>query len=84
MVVLQVSILQLQLLMEEQEEVPWGALWYITGEVTYGGRVTDDWDMRCLHALMRKFYTPDALEEGYAYTQDKVRSCAQLLRDAHH
>ena len=75
MVVLQVSILQLQLLMEEQEEVPWGALWYITGEVTYGGRVTDDWDMRCLHALMRKFYTPDALEEGYAYTQDKVRSC---------
>lgn len=66
------STLQLQLLLEEQDDVPWNALWYITGEVTYGGRVTDDWDMRCMHSLMRKFYTPDAMEEGYYYTQDKV------------
>ena len=71
----QVSTLQLQLLMEEQDGVPWAALWYLTGEVTYGGRVTDDWDMRCMHSLMRKFYTPDAMEEGYHYTADKVRAC---------
>ena len=70
---LQVSTMQLQLLLEEQEGIPWPALWYLTGEVTFGGRVTDDWDRRCLHSLMRKFYTPAAMNEGYDYSEDEVK-----------
>ena len=69
---LQVSILQLQMLLNEQEAIPWPALWYLTGEVTYGGRVTDDNDRRCLHSLLQKFYHPRALNSQYAYSPDKV------------
>ena len=68
----QVSILQLQMLLNEQEAIPWPALWYLTGEVTYGGRVTDDNDRRCLHSLLQKFYHPRALNSQYAYSPDKV------------
>ncbi|KAH9496161.1 Dynein heavy chain 6, axonemal [Bulinus truncatus] len=64
---LEVSILKLQMLLEEQEEVPWAALNYLTGEVTYGGRVTDDWDRRCLISLLSKFYNQSLFQPGYSY-----------------
>ena len=60
------------LLDEHQDSIPWPALLYLTSEVTYGGRVTDDWDRRCLHSLLQKFYQPKALQTGYSYTADKV------------
>ncbi|CAL1542606.1 unnamed protein product [Lymnaea stagnalis] len=64
---LEVSIWKLQMLLEEQEEVPWTALNYLTGEVTYGGRVTDDWDRRCLISLLSKFYNRALFEPNYSY-----------------
>ncbi|KAL5008122.1 hypothetical protein ScPMuIL_013703 [Solemya velum] len=67
---LEVSILQLQNFLQEHEDIPWPALTYLTGEVTYGGRVTDEWDSRCLHALLQRFLCAEALESGYKYSQD--------------
>ena len=59
-------------MLSAQEEIPWPALWYLTGEVTYGGRVTDDSDRVCLQSLLQKFYHPKALQPGYAYSADRV------------
>jgi len=44
--------------------IPWKALHYTTCEITYGGRVTDPWDMRCLRTALNKFFSPDALKPG--------------------
>ena len=62
----------LHMLLTEHHEVPWKAIKYLTGEIVYGGRVTDYWDQRCLQSILGKFYTPMALQESYGYTVDYV------------
>ena len=51
--------------LDEQEDIPWEAMLYVTGHINYGGRVTDDWDRVCLISILKKYYTPDILEDGY-------------------
>ncbi|XP_066516038.1 dynein axonemal heavy chain 6 isoform X2 [Hoplias malabaricus] len=52
--------------------IPWDALIYITGEITYGGRVTDAWDQRCLRTILKVFFSPATLEEGYKYSASGI------------
>ncbi|KAK0131808.1 Dynein heavy chain 6, axonemal [Merluccius polli] len=52
--------------------IPWEALIYITGEITYGGRVTDAWDQRCLRTVLKGFFSPGTLEPGYTYSASGV------------
>lgn len=65
---LETSMTNLKMFLEEQEEVPWDAMLYLTGHINYGGRVTDDWDRKCLLSILKRFYTPDILEEGYTFS----------------
>ena len=67
-------MLMLNNLLSEHEEVPWPALNYLTGEVTFGGRVTDDKDRRILQSLLRQYYSPEAVQPGYNYSPDGVRT----------
>lgn len=39
----------------KDEMIPWGSLKYLIGEAMYGGRVTDDFDRRCLINYMDEF-----------------------------
>ncbi|KAG7486149.1 dynein heavy chain 6, axonemal [Solea senegalensis] len=52
--------------------IPWDALTYITGEITYGGRVTDAWDQRCLRTILKGFFSPKTLEHGYIYSSSGI------------
>jgi dynein heavy chain len=52
-------------LLSEQDQIPWDALLFVTGEINYGGRVTDDWDRRCLKTILKKFFIKNALEGTY-------------------
>ena len=72
----------LRMLLTEHESVPWHALLYLTAEITYGGRVTDIWDKRCLMNIVEKFCSPDSLEDGFSYTGRQVNlSCLELSQD---
>uniref|UniRef100_A0A4W3JLB2 Dynein axonemal heavy chain 6 n=1 Tax=Callorhinchus milii TaxID=7868 RepID=A0A4W3JLB2_CALMI len=52
--------------------IPWDALVYITGEITYGGRVTDAWDQRCLRTILKRFFSSETLNEAYKYSESGI------------
>jgi dynein heavy chain len=55
--------------LEEQEQLPWDALNYVTGHINYGGRVTDDWDRRCLMSILSIYMVPEILTEKYKFSK---------------
>ncbi|XP_064233928.1 dynein axonemal heavy chain 6 isoform X5 [Aotus nancymaae] len=65
------ALLNLNLYCKEGK-IPWDALIYITGEIIYGGRVTDTWDQRCLRTILKRFFSPETLEEDYKYSESGI------------
>lgn len=66
---LETSIAVLRRFLEQQEILPWDALNYVTGQINYGGRVTDDWDRRCLMSILSIYLVPEILQEGYRFSK---------------
>merc|ERR1712176_847446 len=50
---LRISVMQLKMFIDEQDEMPFKAILYMTGECNYGGRVTDDKDRILIMTLLR-------------------------------
>ena len=52
-------------------------------QITYGGRVTDSWDQRCLRTILKVFFSGQILQQGYTFSPSglqcsglaKIRSC---------
>jgi dynein heavy chain len=61
----QVSREQVQMYLESQPGVPWSTLNYIIAEVNYGGRVTDDKDVRLISAFLYRYFNEGVLQDGY-------------------
>jgi dynein heavy chain len=53
-----------------KENVPFNALEYLVGEISYGGRVTDVWDMRTLQSIFKLFFCKDFLNEEFNITSN--------------
>ena len=61
---LRISLQQLQLFVNEYEHTPLNAVTYLTGECNYGGRVTDDWDRRCITTILRVYYNAEVVQDN--------------------
>jgi len=55
--------------LQEQDVLPWDALNYVTGQINYGGRVTDDWDRRCLMSILSIYLIPEILNDSYRFSK---------------
>lgn len=62
----------LKLFLESQDEIPWDALQFVTGDINYGGRVTDDLDRRCLLSTLKIYCCPDALKDDYRFSPSGI------------
>ena len=47
----------------EAEEIPWDSMQFMTGQINYGGRVTDDNDKILLMCLLRNCYGEQILDQ---------------------
>ncbi|NWT16478.1 DYH1 protein, partial [Vireo altiloquus] len=69
---LRICISQLQMFLNEYAEIPYKVLKYTAGEINYGGRVTDDWDRRCIMSILEDFYKPEVLNPDFAYSESGI------------
>lgn len=53
---------------------------HFSGQITYGGRVTDMWDQRCLTTILKQFFSPPTLEENYTYSVSGTYYCPRLSK----
>ncbi|KAL0210609.1 hypothetical protein RCL1_005045 [Eukaryota sp. TZLM3-RCL] len=64
-----ISFDTLKTLLADQVEIPWKALRYLTSEVHYGGRFTQEYDRRVLNTIVDRFYRPEILDEGCKFSE---------------
>ncbi|KAA6399562.1 MAG: putative Dynein heavy chain, partial [Streblomastix strix] len=62
----------------DMNTIPFKALAYIVGEISYGGRVTDVWDMRSLEAIFKLFFCPEFLQPHFNITSDGTYTVPRL------
>ena len=59
----------LQVYLEMYDEVQFSVLDLLAGFINYGGRVTDDKDLRTIEVIMRVFYNPKILTDDYKFSE---------------
>ncbi|KAJ6667676.1 hypothetical protein lerEdw1_015997 [Lerista edwardsae] len=69
---LRICISQLKMFLDEYEDIPYKVLKYTAGEINYGGRVTDDWDRRCIMNILEDFYNPQVLTPEFCYSESGI------------
>ncbi|XP_048578532.1 dynein axonemal heavy chain 1-like isoform X2 [Nematostella vectensis] len=65
---LRICISQLSMFLDEYEGIPFKVLKYTAGHINYGGRVTDDWDRRCIMTILDSFYSPNVVESQHKFS----------------
>jgi len=68
---LQVSLEMVKMYLNESSTsagVPWETLNYMLSEISYGGRVTDGWDRRCIKSILAGYYKAEALSDDYKFS----------------
>ena len=59
---------QLALYLDQYDDLPFTVLRLLTAYINYGGRITDDKDMRTAEVIMNGFYNAHVLKEGYKFS----------------
>lgn len=70
-----VSRRQLKIFVEEYDLVPYKVLNYIGAEINYGGRVTDDKDVRLIKTILSTYMNEDMLTVGHKLSPSGLYQC---------
>lgn len=60
------------MLLEEYEQIPYKVLNFLGAEINYGGRVTDDKDVRLIKSIISVYINPLALQPGYKFSSSGI------------
>jgi len=67
-----VSRRQLKIFIEDFEEVPYQVLNYIGAEINYGGRVTDDKDVRLIKTILAQYIRPEVMTDNFEFSPSGI------------
>ena len=67
-----VCVSQLRKFLGMYDYVPFDVLKFLFAEINYGGRVTDDWDRRCMLTMICDFIDHKTLDTGYHFSPSGV------------
>lgn len=66
---LETSFIMLLNMLEGSQDIPWDAIKFMTGQINYGGRVTDDNDRKCLLAILEIYCGEHVLNDDYTFSR---------------
>jgi dynein heavy chain len=58
--------------LDKYDQVPFKVIRELSGNIHYGGRVTDDWDRRTLVTLLAPFVSQDTLSDDFAFSPSGI------------
>jgi dynein heavy chain len=59
---------QLKMLLDEYPAIPFKVLQFLGAEINYGGRVTDDKDIRLITTIIKQYVCPEALRINHSFS----------------
>jgi dynein axonemal heavy chain len=65
---LQVCVTQLREFVDLYDEIPYEVIRFLTYDVNYGGRVTDNVDRRTIATILQDFINVQVVEDGYSFS----------------
>lgn len=63
---------QLFMYLNEQALVPYDTLKVLVAEINYGGRVTDDKDVRLIKALLDRYFSTDVMKTDFSFSTSAI------------
>ncbi|RYH30569.1 hypothetical protein EON65_04765 [archaeon] len=77
-----ITAAQLELYVNQYTDIPYKVLQQLASVVNYGGRITDDKDMRTSDILIADFFAPNILKDGYAFSASGIYCSINPDKDA--
>ena len=57
------------MLLDEYDIVPYKVINFLGAEINYGGRVTDDKDVRLIKTILKNYINADVMRDGYKFSE---------------
>lgn len=67
-----VCMKQLKVFLDDYEVVPYKVLNYLGAEINYGGRVTDDKDVRLIKTILTKYINAGVMNDGHKFSESGI------------
>lgn len=65
-------VVQIQMFLDKYADVPYKVILELSGQIHYGGRVTDDWDRRTIMTILEGFVNPKVMNDGYPFSSSGI------------
>lgn len=63
---------QLKIFLDEYKDIPYKVINFLGAEINYGGRVTDDKDVRLIKTILKNYILPEALRDGHKFSESGI------------